>query len=74
MDNHSSSYFSTKTYVVTPHLNHLDETVLMMGHNIRFKGVIWKIICKYSFDPFLSGTLNVVLCSVETELALLLDP
>ena len=24
------SYFSTKQYVVTPHLNHLDETVLML--------------------------------------------
>ena len=28
------SYFSMKTYVVTPQLNHLDETVLMMGHKI----------------------------------------
>ena len=25
-----------KTYVVTPHLNHLDETVLMRGHNVCF--------------------------------------
>ena len=31
-------------YVVTPHLNRLDETVLMMGHNIHFKGILWKII------------------------------
>ena len=23
----------------------------MMGHNIHFKGVIWKIICKVSFLP-----------------------
>ena len=23
------------------HLNCLGETVLMMGHNIRFKGIIW---------------------------------
>ena len=30
-------YFSIKTYVVTPHLNRLDETVQMRGHNIRFK-------------------------------------
>ena len=26
--------FSIKTYVVTPHLNHLIETVQMRGHNI----------------------------------------
>ena len=38
------SYFSTKTYVMTPHLNRLGETILMMGSNIPFKGVIWKII------------------------------
>ena len=42
-----------KTYVVTPHLNRLSETVLMMGFNIRFKGVIWKIIPKLSLSPFL---------------------
>ena len=38
------SYFSRKTYDVTPHLNCLDKTVLMMGHNIHFTGAIWKII------------------------------
>ena len=47
------SYFSMKTYVVTHHLNRLDETVQMMGHNIHFKGVIWKIISKVSFFPLL---------------------
>ena len=26
-----------KTYVVTPHLNRLDETVQMRGHNICFR-------------------------------------
>ena len=26
-----------KTYVVTPHLNHLNEMVLLMGHNLCFK-------------------------------------
>ena len=30
-------YFCTKTYVVTPHLNHLDETVQMRRHNIWFQ-------------------------------------
>ena len=34
------SYFSTKTYVVTPQQNRRDETVLMMGHNTCFKGVL----------------------------------
>ena len=30
------SYFSSKPYVVTPHLNRLVETVKMRGHNICF--------------------------------------
>ena len=29
--------FSAKTYVVTPHLNRLDETVQMRGHNKWFQ-------------------------------------
>ena len=29
--------FCTKTYDVTPHLNRLDETVQMRGHNIWFQ-------------------------------------
>ena len=29
------SYFSLKPYVVTPHLNCLNETVPMRGHNIN---------------------------------------
>ena len=29
--------FCIKTYVVTPHLNHLDEMVQMRGHNILFR-------------------------------------
>ena len=37
-DNFSS--FSMKTYVVTPHYNRLDETVLMMSHKICFNGKI----------------------------------
>ena len=31
------SYFSLKPYVVTPHLNHLVQTVKMRGHNICLK-------------------------------------
>ena len=30
------SYFSSKPYVLTPHLNRLTETVQMRGHNICF--------------------------------------
>ena len=42
IDNYS--YFSMKTYVMTAHENGLGKTVLMKGHNIYFKGVIWIII------------------------------
>ena len=39
-----------KTYVVTPHYNRLDETVLMVGHKICFYGKIWLIIPKLSLS------------------------
>ena len=45
-----------KTYVVTPHLNRLIETVQMRGHNICFRSKIRKIIIKYSL---LSRALQV---------------
>ena len=45
------SYFSMKTYVVTPHLNRLDETVQMMGHKICFCEEMWLIILKLSLLP-----------------------
>ena len=44
--------FCTKTYVVTPHLHRLDETVQMRGHNIWFQTEIRKII------PQLSSTYS----------------
>ena len=44
---------------MTPHYNRLYETVLMMGNNICFKEVMWKIIPKYPFYPFLSGAPEV---------------
>ena len=40
--------FCTKTYVVTSHLNRLDETVQMRGHNIWFQREIRKIIQQLS--------------------------
>ena len=44
------SYFSMKTYVVTPHQNRLDETVVMMRH----KNVFME---NHPCYPFLSGAL-----------------
>ena len=38
------SYFSSKPYVVTPHLNRLFETVQMRGHNICCHAELTKII------------------------------
>ena len=37
------SYFSFKLYVMTPHLNRLDETVQMRDHNICFYAELTKI-------------------------------
>ena len=45
------SNFSSKLYVVTPHLNRLIETVQLKGHNICFYAELTKIIpiiTKYS--------------------------
>ena len=42
------SYFSLKPYVVTSHLNCLDETVQMRGHNICFYAKLFLIIIQYS--------------------------
>ena len=47
------SYFSMKAYVVTPHLNCLDEKVLIMDHKICFNGKLWLIISKLSLLPLL---------------------
>ena len=41
------SYFSLEPYVVTPHLNRLNETVQMRGHNICFYAELTKIIPNY---------------------------
>ena len=41
---HNFCQFCTKTYVMTPHLNRLEETVQMRGHNIWFQREIRKII------------------------------
>ena len=44
-------YFSSKPYVVTPHLNRLAETVQMRGHNICFYAKLTKIIPNYHQIP-----------------------
>ena len=41
------SYFSLKVYIVTPHLNRLDKTVQLRGHNIHFYAQLTKIIPNY---------------------------
>ena len=48
-----------KTYVVTPHYNRLDETVLMMGHKICFYGEIWLIISELSLLPLLIWSTDI---------------
>ena len=40
--------FCIKTYVLTPHLNRLDETFQMRGNNIWFQREIRKIIYQLS--------------------------
>ena len=47
------SYFSRKTYVVTPHQKRLDETILMMRHKYVFYGKVWINIPKLSLLPIL---------------------
>ena len=49
--------FSDKSYVVTPHLNSLVETVQMRSHNIRFYAELTKIIPYYQqiFPPIKSS-------------------
>ena len=50
-----------KTYVVTPHYNRINETILMMGHNVCLEGTIWKINPKLSLLPLL------ILSTVDRE-------
>ena len=50
--------FSTKPYVVTPHLNCLNETVQMRGHNIWFYAELTKISLIISKYSLLSRALN----------------
>ena len=55
-------------YVVTPHQNSLDETVLMMGHYIHFKGVPWKIIPELSLLPLLIWSTVLHNLKIEVDL------
>ena len=41
------SYFSLKPYAVIPHLNLLDKTVQIRGHNICFYVELTNIITNY---------------------------
>ena len=55
-------YFSLKTYVVTPHLNRLDETIEMSGHNISymFSADLSQTIIKYSLLYRALMTLTII--------------
>ena len=55
------SYFSSKPYVVTPHLNRLVETVQMRGHNICFYAELTKVIPNYHQILLLSRALKYIL-------------
>ena len=46
-------WFSSVRSIRTSHKNCLSERVLMMSHNICFKGVMWKIIPMLSLLPLL---------------------
>ena len=50
-----------KTCFMASHSNRRAETVLMMGHNIYFKGVIGKIIPKLSRLPLLIWSTAYIL-------------
>ena len=54
-------YFCTKTYVMIPHLNRLDKTVQMKGHNICFYAEMTKIIpviIEYMYSSYLELLLT----------------
>ena len=55
------SYFSSKPYVVTPHLNRLVEMVQMWGHKkiTCFLGELTKVIPYYHEYSYLSRLLHM---------------
>ena len=55
-------------YVVTPHLNRLCKTILVMGRDMSFKGVIWKIIPKLSLLPILIWRIAVLVSGGKTKI------
>ena len=54
-------------YVVTPHLNRLGKKILVMGRDMSFKGVIWKIIPKLSLLPILIWRIAVLVSGGKTK-------
>ena len=55
-------------YVVIPHLNRLGKTILVMGRDMSFKGVIWKIIPKLSLLPILIWRIAVLVSGGKTKI------
>ena len=43
---------SQRKHAVALHWNRRDETVVMMRHNIRLKGVMWELSLNYPFTSF----------------------
>ena len=55
-------------YFVTPHLNRLGKMILVMGRDMSFKGVIWKIIPKLSLLPILIWRIAVLVSGGKTKI------
>ena len=55
-------------YVVTPHLNRLGKTILVIGLDMSFKGVIWKIMPKLSLLPILIWRIAVLVSGGKTKI------
>ena len=53
-------YSSWKQYDVTPHLNRLDETIQMRGHNICFKAKFTKLSLIINKYFLLSRTVHII--------------
>ena len=55
-------------YVVTPHLNRLGKTILVMRRDMSYKEVIWKIIPEFSLLPILIWRIAVLVSGGKTKI------
>ena len=63
-------YFSSKPYVVTPHLNRLNETVQMRGHNICFKQSKQKVSLIINNTPSYLALCNLYLVKMDLNIGI----